>query len=62
MPRQIDDASFGKGGLHQQLAVGTAVLAEVNQQPLALCACLAHVFAEVEKRLDKPGRKLDRVR
>ena len=55
----VRDARFGECGLHQQLAVRTAILAEVDHQPLPVPRGVRDVFAKVEKRVGEPFRRFN---
>ena len=61
-PRLFDDARLREIGLHQGLAVRTAVLAEVDHQSLAFLRGVAHVLAKIEECFGEPGRDIDGVR
>ena len=60
--RLADDERLGEVGLHQRLAIWTAVLPEVEKEALSFLRCLAYVLAEIEQALAEPSRDVDGMR
>ena len=60
--RLVDDRALREVRDHQLRAVRAAVLAEVDEQALAVARGIVEVLAKVEERGREPRRDVDRVR